>query len=68
MPNQNTMMAVLNVLQNQSYLPSDLIRLMLEQGYGESDIKESVAQLLHDEQLTLASDRHIHLQAVAAAI
>ena len=60
------MNAVLNLLQNGEYRPSDLVKLLLDQGFEESDVKESVAELLHDQQVQLSPSRYLHVAVVAA--
>lgn len=59
------MSAVLDLLHDQAYLPSEVIEKLLDAGYGESDVKEAVAQLLHDQELELSPDRRLHILAAA---
>jgi hypothetical protein len=58
------MNAVLDLLRDQEYLPSEVIEKLLGT-YSESDVKEAVAQLLHDQELELTPDRHLHVLTVA---
>jgi hypothetical protein len=68
MPSQTALNAVLNSLQGNSFLPSQLIERLLSDGnLSESDLKEAIAQLLHDDKLELTPDRHLHVVAATAA-
>jgi hypothetical protein len=67
MPSQIAINAVLKLLQGNSYFPSQLIEKLLSEGCGESEVKEAIAQLLHDHQLELTPDRHLRVVAAAAA-
>jgi hypothetical protein len=67
MPSQTAITAVLDLLRGNSYLPSELIEKLLSEGCGESEVKEAIAQLLHDHELELTPDRHLRVVAVAAA-
>ena len=67
MPSQEAMNAVLNLLQKQEYLPSELIKKLLGDGLSESDVKEAVAQLLHDQALELRPNRYLHAATATAA-
>lgn len=64
MPSPTAVNAVLNLLQDRAYLPSEVIEKLLGT-YGESDVKEAVAQLLHDQELELSPDLRLHILAVA---
>ena len=66
MPSQATMNEVLELLQRKDYLPSELLRALLERGRTESDVKEAVAQLLHAQELELTPTRYLHAVAAAA--
>jgi hypothetical protein len=59
------MNAVLNSLQSHSYLPSELLEKLLRDGYKESEIKEAVAQLLHDQEVELSPERRLHILIAA---
>jgi len=65
MPSKVVVEAVLNALQEKALLPSDLIKYLVGKGVSESDVKEAVAQLLHDQDLELSTDRLLHVNAVA---
>jgi hypothetical protein len=65
MPSKVVVEAVLNALHEQALLPSDLIKYLVGKGVSESDVKEAVAQLLHDQDLELSTDRLLHVNAVA---
>jgi hypothetical protein len=60
MPNKTAIDAVLNLLHENSYLPSEVLDKLLAEGLLESDIKEAVAHLLHDQQLELSSELRLH--------
>lgn len=66
MPNQATVTVILDMLREKQYQPSELLRELLKKGYYESDVKEAVAQLLHDQQIELSSSRQLSAVAVAA--
>ena len=68
MANQRAIEAILNLLEGRSYLPSELISALTAEGYVESDVREAVLQLLHDEVLELTTNRHLTLHHEALAV
>lgn len=60
MPSKPAIDAVLNLLHENSYLPSEVLNKLLEKGFFESDIKEALAHLLHDQQLELSTESRLH--------
>jgi hypothetical protein len=50
----------------QQYRVFDLLKILGDQGYNDSDIKETIAQLLHEHQIELTPDRQLRSTAVAA--
>jgi hypothetical protein len=50
----------------KQYKVLDLLQIVGERGYSDSDIKEAIARLLHERQLELTSDRQLRSIAAAA--
>jgi hypothetical protein len=50
----------------KQYRVFDLLQILGSQGYSDSDIKETIAQLLHEHRIELTSDRQLRSTAVAA--
>jgi hypothetical protein len=44
----------------------DLLQILGAEGYSDSDIKETIAQLLHEHRIELTPDRQLRSTAVAA--
>jgi secreted trypsin-like serine protease len=51
--------------QNQ-YRVLDLLQIMGNEGYSDSDIKDAIALLLHENRIELTPDRQLRSTAVAA--
>jgi hypothetical protein len=59
--------ALIKHLESQKqYRVFDLLQLLGAEGYSDSDIKETIAQLLHEHQIELTPDRQLRRTAVAA--
>jgi hypothetical protein len=58
---------LIKLLENQKeYRVFDLLQTMGSDGYSDSDIKETIARLLHERRIELTPDRQIRSTAVAA--
>jgi hypothetical protein len=58
--------ALMKHLESQQHRVFDLLGLLSGEGYSDSDIKETIAQLLHEHQIELTPDRQLRRTAVAA--
>jgi hypothetical protein len=58
--------ALIKHLESQQYRVFDLLDLLGAEGYSDSDIKETIAQLLHEHRIELTPDRQLRRAAVAA--
>ncbi|HEY4049951.1 MAG TPA: hypothetical protein VGM27_24065 [Acidobacteriaceae bacterium] len=60
-------MALIKLLQGQTqYRALDLLRIMGDEGYSDSEIKQAIAQLLHEHRIELTPDRQLRSTAAAA--
>lgn len=60
-------MALIKLLEDQSqYRALDLLRIMGDEGYSDSEIKQAIAQLLHEHRIELTPDRHLRSTTAAA--
>jgi hypothetical protein len=55
--------AVLRELKERALRPVDLLDRLIKEGYTTSQAKLAVAQLLHDGQIELTSERVLHAAA-----
>jgi hypothetical protein len=53
--------AVLRELKQKPVRPVDLLEHLVNQGYTTFDVKLTLAQLLHDGQVELTSERVLHV-------
>jgi hypothetical protein len=59
--------ALIKLLESQKqYRVFDLLQTLGAQGYSDSDIKETIAQLLHEHRIELTPDRQLRSTAVPA--
>jgi hypothetical protein len=60
-------MALIKLLEGQSqYRALDLLRIMGDEGYSDSEIKQAIAQLLHEHRIELTPDRQLRSTTAAA--
>lgn len=64
-PADTALIQLLDVGQKE-YRVLDLLETMGATGYSDSDIKEAIAQLLHEHRIELTPDRQLRSAAVAA--
>ncbi len=59
--------ALIKHMEGQTqYRVLDLLRIMGDEGYSDSDIKGAIALLLHEHRMELTPDRQLRSTAVAA--
>jgi hypothetical protein len=64
---QPTDKALIELLEaKKQYRVFDLLQALGARGYSDSDIKETIAQLLHEHRIELTPDRQLRSTAVAA--
>lgn len=57
MPNSLILSAVLGLLAERDYRPSELIAVLKELGFTQADAKEAMSHLVHGQQVELTEDR-----------
>jgi hypothetical protein len=59
--------AVVQALQHRPYQAMDLLVMLGDRGYSDSEIKVAISELIHEGKLELTSSREIRIPAEVAA-